>query len=59
MTIMLSSELSQQWREGGWLSLEVQETILEDITHQQITEPVYVLLDNGTSAFGVRAGRIV
>ncbi|HEY5865108.1 MAG TPA: hypothetical protein VI542_06080 [Candidatus Tectomicrobia bacterium] len=53
MTLTLSLEQSRQWDQGGWLSLELQETMLEDIERQHITEPVAVLLHDGRAAFAI------
>jgi hypothetical protein len=58
MTLRLSPEQSQAWNEGGWLSLELQETLLEDVDHQQIDEPVVVVLASGQVAFGITAGEV-
>ena len=58
MTIILSPEETARWEEGGWLSLEIQETVLEDIERQHITEPVVMTLANGTVAFGVTGGEV-
>ena len=59
MTIILSPEDSQRWDEGGWLSLELQETILEDIERQGITEVVAVVLATGVVAFWVSGKQIL
>jgi hypothetical protein len=59
MTITLSPAQSQQWEEGGWLSLEIQETVLEDIERQGITEVVAVVLTTGVVAFWVSGKQIV
>jgi hypothetical protein len=58
-SIHLTPEQSQQWEEGGWLSLEIQETILEDIERQGITNVVAVVLSTGVVAFWVSAQRIL
>jgi hypothetical protein len=57
MTIILTPQQSQQWDAGGWLSLEIQETVLEDIERQGITEVVAVVLSTGVVAFWVSAQR--
>jgi hypothetical protein len=59
MTIRLTPEQSQQWDEDGWLSLELQETILEDIERRDILEPVAVVLATGAVAFWVSGKQIV
>ena len=59
MTLMLSAEASREWDCGGWLSLEIQESVLEDIERQQITEAVHILLYDGRTAFAVSAGGIL
>ena len=55
----LSLEQSQQWNEGGWLSLEIQETIVEDLEYHHITEAVIVQLADGRTAFAVTPTREV
>jgi hypothetical protein len=57
MVITLSPEDSARWETGGWLSLEIQETVLEDIERQQITDVVAVQLQSGAIAFWVSAQR--
>ena len=59
MTIILSPAQSQQWEEGGWLSLEIQETVLEDIERRDIMEPVAVVLATGVVAFWVSGKQIL
>jgi len=59
MTIVLSPAQSQQWEEGGWLSLEIQETVLEDIERRDIVEPVAVVLATGVVAFWVSGKQIL
>ena len=59
MTIRLSAQDSAAWLDGGWLSLEIQETALEDIERQGITEVVAVALADGTPIFWVSAGEVI
>ena len=59
MTIILSPAQSQQWEEGGWLSLEIQETVLEDIERRDIMQPVAVVLATGVVAFWVSGKQIL
>ena len=47
MTIRLSAHDSAAWESGGWLSLEIQESIIEDLDRQNIPESVVVTLDTG------------
>jgi hypothetical protein len=58
MTLTLSPDQSTRWNEGGWLSYEVEETILEDLDRQHVRELVVVLLDDGRTAFAVTAGEV-
>lgn len=59
MTITLSAEQSQRWDEGGWLSLELEEDILEDVERQGIVDTVVVEDDRGNVLFALTpaAGR--
>jgi len=59
MTIRLSQEDSARWEQGGWLSLEIQETILEDIDRQGITEVVAVTLSDGSIIFWVSGQEVI
>jgi hypothetical protein len=55
----LTLEQLQQWDEGGWLSLEIQEDVIEDLDHHHITEAVVVQLADGRTAFAVSPAREV
>jgi hypothetical protein len=59
MVLTLTPEQSQQWDEGGWLSLEVQETMLEDIERRHITEAVVVVHASGSVCFWVTPDGVV
>ena len=58
MTIILTPEQSALYEEGGWSSFRIEETILEDLDRQHITEPVVVTLDDGSILFAVAKGEI-
>ena len=58
MTITLTPEQSALYEEGGWSSFRLEETILEDLDRQHITEPVVVTLDDGSILFAVAKGEI-
>jgi len=58
MTITLTPEQSALYEEGGWSSFRLEETILEDLDRQHITEPVVVTLDDGSILFAVAKGAI-
>jgi len=53
MTIHLSLEDTLRWEEGGWLSLEIQESIIEHIELLGLKEAVAVVLATGKLAFAV------
>jgi len=59
VTIRLSAHDSAAWESGGWLSLEIQESILEDLDRQRCTEVVAVCLVDGTVIFWVSAGEVI
>ena len=56
MTITLTSEQSALYEEGGWAAWRIEETVIEDLDRQNITEPVVVTLDDGSVAFAITAG---
>jgi hypothetical protein len=58
VTIRLSAHDSAAWESGGWLSLEIQESIIEDLDRQNITESVVVTLDTGEVLFAITQGGI-
>jgi len=58
MTIILTPEQSALYDEGGWSSWRVEETLIEDLDRQGITEPVVVTLDTGEILFAVSKGVI-
>jgi len=58
VTIRLSVHDSAAWESGGWLSLEIQESIIEDLDRQNITESVVVTLDTGEVLFAITQGGI-
>ena len=53
MRITLSPEESARWDEGGWLSLALEATILEDVERQGIIEAVVVEDDRGNVLFAI------
>lgn len=56
-TIQLDHEQSAAWDQGGWLSLEIQETILEDIERKRLRGTVTVLSAEERVLFAVCAER--
>jgi hypothetical protein len=58
VTLHLSAEQSQSWDMGGWLSLELQETLLEDIERAEIQEAVIVRTAEGQLAFSLTPARV-
>jgi len=58
VTIILSPEQSALYEEGGWSSYRIEETILEDLYRQNISESVVVTLDTGEILFAVSKGTI-
>ncbi len=58
MTITLTPEQSALYEEGGWSSYRIEESIIEDLDRQHITESVVVTLDTGEILFAVTMGVI-
>ena len=58
MTITLTPEQSALYEEGGYASWRIEETIIEDLEHANITEDVTVCLDDGRVLFLVTKGVI-
>jgi hypothetical protein len=56
MTIILTPEQSALYEEGGWTAFRIEETIVEDLIQQSITEPCLVTLDTGEILFAISAG---
>lgn len=51
--IILTDEQSQQYEEGGWSSLRLTETLVEDIERRHLPRPVTVTLDTGEILFTI------
>jgi hypothetical protein len=49
MTIRLTDEQSILYLDGGWAAYEVEETVLEDLDRRGVTEPVAVVLSDGSA----------
>ena len=58
MTITLTPEQSMLYEEGGYASWRIEETVIEDLDRQGITESVVVTLDTGEILFAVTMGVI-
>jgi len=58
MTITLAPAQSALYEEGGWSAWRIEETVIEDLDRQNITEPVVVPLDTGEILFAVTMGVI-
>lgn len=58
MTITLTPEQSALYDEGGYSSWRIEETIIEDLERQNMTEDVTVCLDDGQVLFIVTKGVI-
>jgi hypothetical protein len=52
-TVQLTPEQSALWDEGGWSAFRIEETVIERLIALDITEPVTVMLDDGSVAFGI------
>jgi hypothetical protein len=57
-TIILTPEQSALWEVGGWDSYRIEETIIEDLDRQNITEPTIITLDTGQVLFAIYRGRL-
>jgi len=58
MTITLTPAQSALYEEGGYSSWRVEETIIEDLERDNITDDVTVCLDDGQVLFIVTKGTI-
>ena len=58
MTIPLAPEQRALYEEEGWSAWRIEETVIEDLDRQNITEPVVVTLDTGEILFAVTMGVI-
>ena len=59
MILTLSLEDSVHYLEGGWDAYRIEEDVLDDLSHQGVTEPVAVVLVDGTTAFYVSSPGVV
>jgi hypothetical protein len=53
----LTSEQSREWDAGGWLSLAIQEDILDWAERERIHKPVVVVMADYRIAFALTEGR--
>jgi hypothetical protein len=49
MTIILTDEQSILYLEGGWDAYRVEEDVLEHLDRQGVTDPVAVVLSDGSA----------
>jgi hypothetical protein len=49
MTIRLTDEQSMLYLDGGWEAWRIEEDILDALARQGVTEPVAVLLSDGSA----------
>jgi hypothetical protein len=49
MTIRLTEEQSILYLDGGWDAYRIEEDILDDLARQEVTEPVAVVLSDGSA----------
>ena len=59
MIYRMSEDDSIEYISDPWTADALEERILDDLNRREITEPVVVLLSDGTTAFYVATGEIV
>ena len=59
MMYRMSEDDSIEYISDAWAAYALEERILDELIHREITDPVAVLLSDGTTAFYVATGEIV
>jgi hypothetical protein len=59
MIVWMSEDDSIEYISDAWTAYALEERILDDLIRQEVTEPVAVLLSDGTTAFYVATGEIL
>jgi hypothetical protein len=59
MTITLTPAQTALWLEGNWSAFHIEQDVIDDLDRQGVTEPVAVVLADGTVAFFVTAPGVI
>ena len=59
MQIIFTPEQSALWLEGNWSAYAVEQEVLEDLDRAGVTEPVAVVLADGSVAFFVTSPGVI
>jgi hypothetical protein len=59
MIVWMSEDDSIEYISDAWTAYALEERNLDDLIRQEVTDPVAVLLSDGTTAFYVATGEIL
>jgi len=59
MTMTLTPAQTALWLKGHWSAFHIEQDILDDLDLEGVTEPVAVVLADGTVAFYVTAPGVI